>query len=121
MIQNDLLRTAVRVEYTLLRVPLGMLDERVVSRFAPRGSLVQNSFARTINVLDTVAERLLSEPPPPPLPDEAREDVEQLTEDLLETEEEQSFSGELAEDDELRRVQAELRAKHAIEEREDPS
>jgi hypothetical protein len=53
-----------------------------------------------------------------PLPDEEREDVEQLAEDLLEAEEEQTFAGELA-DDELRRVQAELRAKHTVEERDE--
>lgn len=126
MIDNDLLRKALRVQYTLLRTPLAVLDERVVSRYAPRGSVVQTSMARTISVLDTVAERLLREPSagaaaagePQPLPDEEREDVEQLAQDLLEAEEEQTFVGELA-DDELRRVQAELRAKHTVEEQEE--
>ena len=50
-----------------------------------------------------------------PLPDEKREDVEQLAEDLLEAEEEQTYVGELADDHDLRRVQAEVRAKHTVE------
>lgn len=177
MINNDLLRKAVRVEYTLLRTPLAMLDERVVSRYTPRGSVVQTSLTRTIGVLDSVAERLLKEPSagpgapgaaesvptdteptdsvatdsvatdtvptdvavsdvaatpvapaaddeavePRPLPPEEQEDIEELAEDLLAAEEEQTFAGELAEDDELRRVQAELRAKHTVEEHDESS
>ena len=142
---NDLLRKALRVPYTLLRTPLVVLDEQVVARYAPRGSVVQTAMARAIDLLDMVGERLIGEPSLPPaaaggvapaplvppavatvadagqvrpLPDEEREDVEQLAEDLLEAEEEQTFAGELA-DDELRRVQAELRAKHTVEERDE--
>ena len=127
MIDSNLLRKALHVPYTLVRTPLVVLDERVVSRYASRGSVVQTSMTRTIGLLDTVAHRLISEPSPSsavagepqPLPDDEREDVEQLAEDLLEAEEEQTFAGELAADDELRRVQAELRAKHTVEEREE--
>src|SRR4051812_16925035 len=43
------------------------------------------------------------------LPPEEQEEIEELTEVLLAEQEEQTFVGELA-DDELRRVQAELRA-----------
>jgi hypothetical protein len=117
VIRNDLLRKAVLVNYTLLRAPLALLDARVVPP-AWRGSVVQTSLARTIHVLDAVTGRLLGEPSPTPLPDAEREDVDRLTSDLLETEEEQTFVGELADDD-LRRIQAGLRAKHSVEEREE--
>lgn len=174
MISNDLLRKAMRAEYTLLRTPLAVLDEQIVSRYTPRGSRVQTSLARTIGVLDALADRLLTEdaepvladqegpaaPPEPtspeptspapsaaataprpaprrapaaadaaspdagtpePLPEPEQEQVEELAEDILDAEEEQTFTGELAEDDELRRMQAELRAKHTVEEREESS
>lgn len=126
MIQNDLLRKAVRAEYTLLRTPLTMLDEKVVSRYVPRDSVVQTSLARTISALDEVAERLLAEPSDVVassafLPLDEQEEIEELAEELFEAEEEQTFAGELADDEELRRVQAELRAKHTVEERDETS
>lgn len=134
MISNDLLRRAVRAEYTLLRTPLAVLDEQVVSRYTPRGSLAQTSIARTIGALDAIADKLLTEEPrvpqparqadaaaPEPLPEPEQEEIVDLTEDILEAEEQETFAGELAEDDELRRVQAELRAKHAVEERDESS
>jgi hypothetical protein len=55
------------------------------------------------------------------LPPEEQDEIEELTEELLEAEEEQTFAGELADDEELRRVQAELRAKHTVEERDESS
>lgn len=144
MISNDLLRKAVRAEYTLLRTPLTVLDEQIVSRYTPRGSRVQTSLARTIGALDALAGRLLTEEPAPPrasrpseaassdaatedaggpepLPETEQEQIEELAEDLLEAEQEQTFAGELAEDEELRRVQAELRAKHTVEEHDESS
>lgn len=126
MIQNDLLRKAVRAEYTLLRTPLTMLDEKVVSRYVPRDSVVQTSLARTISALDEVAERLLAEPSDVVassafLPLDEQEEIEELAEELFEAEEEQTFAGELADDEELRRVQAELHAKHTVEERDETS
>jgi hypothetical protein len=121
-----LLRKAVRAEYTLLRTPLTMLDEKVVSRYVPRDSVVQTSLARTISALDEVAERLLAEPSDVVassafLPLDEQEEIEELAEELFEAEEEQTFAGELADDEELRRVQAELRAKHTVEERDETS
>jgi hypothetical protein len=197
VISNDLLRKAVHAEYTLLRTPLAVLDEQIVSRYTPRGSRVQTSLARTIGVLDALAGRLLTDEPeqrpagrsgadrdgqaagsdrepadgagpaasraggtsarpaprrasraaagessdgaaaaaagaasdtatvdaggPEPLPETEQEQIEELAEDLVEAEQDQTFAGELAEDDELRRVQAELRAKHTVEEREESS
>jgi hypothetical protein len=147
VISNDLLRKAVRAEYTLLRTPLVVLDEQIVSRYTPRGSAVQTSLARTIGALDSLADRLLTErpvdpwseaapartdaaddgfdariaPPVEPLPETEQEEVEELAVDILEAEQDQTFAGELADDDELRRVQAELRAKHIVEERDESS
>ena len=146
MISNDLLRKAVRAEYTLLRTPLVVLDEQIVSRYTPRGSAVQTSLARTIGALDFLADRLLTEPAGPwgeaaparmdeavdgvdtpiaapvePLPETEQEEIEELAVDILEAEQEQTFAGELAADEELRRVQAELRAKHTVEERDESS
>jgi hypothetical protein len=147
VISNDLLRKAVRAEYTLLRTPLVVLDEQIVSRYTPRGSALQTSLARTIGALDFLADRLLSEQsgapwseaaparmdeagdgvetgvasPVEPLPEHEQEEVEELAVDILEAEQEQTFAGELAADEELRRVQAELRAKHTVEERDESS
>lgn len=150
MISNDLLRKAVRVEYALLRTPLAALDERVVSRYASRAPVVHESLSRAIGVLDAAAGKLLEEESdqqapagagseresattvqsdtdsavatePEPLPEPEQEEIEELAEDILEAEQEQTFAGELADDDELRRVQAELRAKHTVEKREEQS
>jgi hypothetical protein len=93
-----------------------VLDERVISRLEET-SRVRSTFERGLQSLDTVAARLL-EPTPArsqPLPREEQDEIHQLTDTLLAEQEEQTFVGELA-DDELRRVQAELRAKHRIEE-----
>jgi hypothetical protein len=46
------------------------------------------------------------------------ERIDTLTDELLEQEETQNFAGELAEQSDLRQIQAELKAKHLIEEQE---
>jgi hypothetical protein len=127
VIHNELLRTAVRTQYTLVRLPLTVLDERVVTRYAPKGSPVRQSFARALGALDATARRLLIDDSPAadepsggePLPAEEQEDVAEVAAELLDQQEEQAFAGELAEDDDLRRVQAELQAKHLVEEAEE--
>jgi hypothetical protein len=126
------LQKAIRAEYTILRAPLSLLDARVVSRL-DEGSRVRTTFERGLETLDSAAGRLLGPRPAQPqtspaepaepaepageqeLPPEEQEEIEELTEVLLAEQEEQTFVGELA-DDELRRVQAELRAKHQVEE-----
>jgi hypothetical protein len=113
---NRTMQKAIRAEYSILRAPLAVLDERVISRLEET-SRVRSTFERGLQSLDTVAARLL-EPTPArsqPLPREEQDEIHQLTDTLLAEQEEQTFVGELA-DDELRRVQAELRAKHRIEE-----
>jgi len=123
---NRTLQKAIRAEYTILRAPLSLLDARVVSRL-DEGSRVRTTFERGLETLDSAAGRLLDPRPARPqtspaepaqeqeLPPEEQEEIEELTEVLLAEQEEQTFVGELA-DDELRRVQAELRAKHQVEE-----
>ncbi|HET6875930.1 MAG TPA: hypothetical protein VFH38_00220 [Jatrophihabitans sp.] len=49
------------------------------------------------------------------LPEEEQHEVQELAGELLEQEETETFTGELADED-MRRVQAELRAKHTVEE-----
>lgn len=161
MIHNELLRKAVQTQYTLVRLPLTVLDEHVVTRYAPRGSKVQQSFARALGALDATAERLLSEESAAPrssrqptsaeapvrtpapaeastpqpsqewsatpdepadgarLPVEEQQEVAEVAEELLDVQQERTFVGELADDDELRRMQAELQAKHLVEEAEE--
>lgn len=57
---------------------------------------------------------------PDTLPEEEQEEVEELADELLEQEETETFRGELADED-MRRVQAELRAKHTVEEQAEHS
>lgn len=141
MIGNTVVRKAVEVEYAVLRAPLTVLDQQVVSRYFDESSVVRTSFARGLGALDSVAARLLqqtsaqsasgrprpaSSPQPAGadgaelLPEEEQQEVEELAEELLEQEETERFSGELA-DEEMRRVQAELRAKHTVEEQAEHS
>ena len=103
--------TASRAEYAVLRTPLAVLDEQVLARFAERSKL-RALVGRGISVLDSVAGRGGHRAAAEPIPAAA---VQQRATHLLEEQEQHPLSGELAEDDELRRVQAELRAKHAAE------
>jgi hypothetical protein len=128
---NKTVQKAIRAEYTLLRVPLAVLDQRVVSRLDEH-SPVRATFERGLRSLDAAAARLLEhgadphgadphevepdEVEPDVLPADEQEEVEQLTEVYAAEQENHTLAGELADDDELRRVQAELRAKHRVEE-----
>jgi hypothetical protein len=129
---NTTLRKALQTEYVLLRTPLAALDERVLTRL-DETSRLRTTVERGLSVLDSVAARVLgpegargpagrtgpegggasATAGPPAAP---AEEVDQLAATLLaEQEEEHNLAGELAEDEELRRVQAELKAKHRIE------
>lgn len=163
---NELLRKALQVEVTLVRVPLQVLDERVAARYAGERSRVRQTLQAALGVVDQAAlllshpesmsaaardtttpapeadERLStpetdeqpsepevdeqpSEPeaaptpkpaPGEPMPADELERVEELAAELVAEQDEETFAGELADDDELRRVQAELQAKHRVEE-----
>ncbi len=112
-------KTASRVEQAVLRTPLTVLDERVLAR-VPGGSRLRGVVGRGIHALDSAAGRATGRPggrdaAPPAKIQVPVEEVEQRAGHLLEEQEQHPLAGELAEDDELRRVQAELKAKHAIE------
>jgi len=102
---------AARAEQVVLRTPLAVLDEQVLARFAARSKL-RAVVGRGISALDSAAGRpdrraTIDEVP--------AEELQQRTAAVLEEQQQHPLAGELAEDDELRRVQAELMAKHAAE------
>jgi hypothetical protein len=157
---NPLLRKALHAEVSLIRVPLKVLDDRVVARYTAADSRVRHTFQTALAAVDQAAGMLADAPgqaqaptadrptgtsgspkadssttagsgatagdtaaeppvrlvPGEPMPEPAREEVEELVEELVEEQEEETFAGELADDDELRRVQAELQAKRLVEE-----
>jgi hypothetical protein len=134
---NKTVQKAIRVEYAVLRAPLAILDDRVLGRLGEHSKL-RSSVEGALSRLDAAAARLLSSPSPasteerasssteqPPAQDDADhaaaaeipvEEVEHLAEEIQTEQEQHNLTGELAEDEELRRVQAELRAKHRVEE-----
>jgi hypothetical protein len=124
-------KTATRAEQVVLRTPLAVLDQQVLAH-VPGSAKVRAVVGRGISALDSVAGRASQlgtsgssestgapEPTgsaaPTPLEEIPVEEVEERAAHLLEQQEQQPLAGELAEDDELRRVQAELKAKHAVE------
>lgn len=145
---NPLLRKTLHAELSLLRMPLKVLDDHVVSRYTGEDSRVRHTFRTALAVVDQAAGKLADAPaqaatdgrppeasaantatsdatasepevalvPGEPLPEPARDEVEELVEELVEEQDEETFAGELADDDELRRVQAELEAKRLVEE-----
>ncbi|MBE7187716.1 hypothetical protein [Jatrophihabitans endophyticus] len=133
---HTVLRRAARLEQVVLAPSLHLVDERVVRQYLPADSVVRRSFERALGALDDAVDQLLREPATATDTttdtgtdtDTAHDaeaeaagvdDVEELTEVLLAQEETETFAGELAEDDELRQVQAELQAKRIIEEQRD--
>src|SRR3954453_17436273 len=133
---NESVQKVMRVEYLVLRTPLTLLDERVLARLGT-DSRLRTTAEHGISKLDAVAARFLTRAPAaqPTPPEEAEpakqettaeaveipaDEVQYLAEELLEQqEEEHNLAGELAEDEELRRVQAELMAKHRVEEEQE--
>ncbi len=136
---HTVLRRAARLEQVVLAPSLHLVDERVVRQYLPADSVVRRSFERALGALDDAVDQLLREPATATDTttdtgtdtDTAHDaeaeaagvddvdGVEELTEVLLAQEETETFAGELAEDDELRQVQAELQAKRLIEEQRD--
>jgi len=140
--RNVSVQKVMRAEYVMLRTPLVLLDERVLVRLGADSKL-RTTVEHGISTLDAVAARFLTPPPSsgeeteperggtepergetgPDHEDTAddeqipAEEVHELAEELFEQQEqEHNLAGELAEDEELRRVQAELMAKHRVEE-----
>jgi hypothetical protein len=114
-------KQATRVEQVVLRTPLAVLDEQVLSR-VPGGSRLRGLVGRGIQALDSAAGRSVGSTagrtgaqPEERAVQIPAEEVEERAAHLLEEQEQHPLAGELAEDDELRRVQAELKAKHAVE------
>ena len=66
---NSTLQKAIRAEYAILRAPLSLLDEHVISRL-DETSRVRSTFDRGLESLDHAAARLLAPPTagPEPLP-----------------------------------------------------
>jgi len=126
---NKTVQKAIRAEYVVLRTPLALLDEQVLARLG-EASKLRTTVERGISKLDEVAARLLeptetpereAQPDPASSTEIPADEVEYLAEELLEErEQEHNLVGELAEDEELRRVQAELMAKHRVEEGHEP-
>jgi hypothetical protein len=111
---NETVQKAIRVEHSVLRTSLSLLDQRVLARVgAPTG--LRGVVGRGIEALDSTADRLLARTAPAAPVTIPAEEVEHRAEHLLQQQEQHTLAGELAEDDELRRVQAELKAKHQVE------
>ena len=124
MIANPLVRKVVRAEYTILRTPLAVVDQRVVAPRFGDDSMLHISIERGLHTLDAVADRLLGDstaPAPEPASAEHAEELEHEREQIAETIlEEEPVVGERADPDlDVAEVQAQLRAKHAVEEREE--
>jgi hypothetical protein len=123
VIANPLVRTIVKIEYAMLRVPLVAVDRRL-----PRKSKIRTSLQQCIHALDAVVEGLLAEPdrsaPQPAQPSAAQPaepDVELEREQVAGMiRKEQPGTGELTDPD-LAEVQAQLRAKHIVEEHHEPA
>ena len=131
--------SVLRIPYLAVRTPLGLLDEHLVVRVFGTGSTAHRSLLRGLHTLDALAASVFppapaehaaaDEPDEPATADEPagrdggeqpigateRSEIEQLTETLLADDDLAPRTGELAENDELRRVQAEIRAKQEVE------
>jgi hypothetical protein len=138
MISNPVVRKVVQVEYTLVRTPLVVLDRRLLAH-VPAASMIRTSLERGIDTLDAAAGRLLRPAESDARPDDPGnqaengpsafepadrtvavpvDEVEQIAEQLLARSDTAPPVGELADPD-LQEVQAELRAKHLLEEQEE--
>jgi hypothetical protein len=146
VISNTLVRRAVQLEYSLLRTPLAVVNRGLASRLG-KDSKVRVGVERGLGTLDAVAGQLLSSPSTerrngsgderaksPAAADvpadgnvESTHDeielshddeVERVVDEIREELDQKPVTGELA-DPELQEVQAELRAKHLVEEYED--
>jgi hypothetical protein len=141
---ESITRTALTVTRQVLRPPLTALDDRVVLPRLGSRSPVHHALTAAVGLLDTLAPdgdasdadasdggasdggapgagARVPTPGPsaPPMPPEEQEAVADLTDELLADQRDDRFTGELA-DEELRRVQAQVRAKQLIEDPEHP-
>jgi hypothetical protein len=146
VISNTLVRRAVQLEYSLLRAPLAVVKRNLTSRLS-QDSKLRVGVERGLGTLDAVAGQLLSSPSTDrhdgsaderpksraaadvpadgnvePTHDEIElshdAEVERVVEEIREELDQKPVTGELA-DPELQEVQAELRAKHLVEEYEE--
>lgn len=121
VIANPVIRKVVQVEYSVVRTPLAVLERRM-----REDSPVRRALDRGLGTLDGVMAGLLASPDSPPPtrpPREPATDVAQQPEQIAEVAEaileEEPAVGERADPDlDVAEVQAQLRAKHLIEERE---
>lgn len=118
MISNPLIRKVVEVEYALVRTPL-----RLVERRMPDGSSMRSILGRGVHTLDEVMAGLLAEPydiaarTGDDHPAKLQHDREEIAKAVRE---QQPTVGELADPDlDVAEVQAQLRAKHAVEARQE--
>jgi hypothetical protein len=132
VLTNAAVRKVVQVEYLLARTPLVLIDRGLAARFLPEDSKVRVLVERSLASLDAVAGRLLNDPAPPPRAEEPSDgarahdeepvgapadEVQRVTEELLAEHEDKPVVGELADPDlDVAEVQAQLRAKHLVEE-----
>lgn len=140
MTATELVRTVARRELALARASIDLLD-RQLGRLGGGADVPRQVLRRVRDVLEPSAgtpsdspveaavitrEREPRDSAPEHSPDagsailtsEEQDTAQTLAEEYLD-EEDQHLVGELAEDEELRRVQAELRAKHALQEQDE--
>jgi hypothetical protein len=136
MINNTFVRKAVQVEYAILRTPLAAVSNQLGARLAD-DSKIRVSVEQGLQVLDAAASRLLrpagparstgsatpagdAAPKPQteqPQPQPQAEEIERVAEVILDEQEQKPIAGELADPElDVAEVQAQLRAKHLLEE-----
>lgn len=124
---TTLMSAIVRSEIRLAQASLAAIDHQLLHRLGGRAAGARSAVRRLRSVVDGLAGENQQAPPARDrdsgsavLDRQELREVEQLAEAYLE-EEDQHLTGELAEDEQLRRVQAELRAKHTIQEQDELS
>lgn len=110
-LERNLTRATRRAERALILRPLHLLD-RVVVPVLGSDSVPHRVIVRSARTIDAVVSRFAPRPPSRPTLDRTR--VQDRAEAYLDAQGDEVFTGELA-DDEIRRVQAEVRAKQALE------
>jgi hypothetical protein len=113
--QDSKVRQTLHSALAVVDQAAGLLADQPAHRPAEHGPGVADDEAARAGdtTADTDTDVLV---PGEPMPAEEQEEVEELAEELLEEQEQETFAGELADDEELRRVQAELQAKRMVEE-----
>lgn len=112
-LERNLTRVARRAERELVLRPLHLLD-RVVAPVLGSDSAPHRLIVRSARTVDALVSRVAPRSRPRTRPEVDETSVHQRTEAYLRAQEDEVFTGELA-DDELRRAQAEVRAKQALQ------